>query len=224
LGNSTKFGAKTRRGAGNGAPDSVWCPSQATRELAALEILWRRSAIIHRTVRCATDISGEPTKQRQMCQRSTALNSKKVNSAQVRSQSSKVRMHRTCPVCHQSVRCSKKTKRLQRSTAPNPNGLLMWQAPDSEQCLVRCTIDSNSWNSGWGYKYPNHLYSSNPSLLHFSFNTRAKGKHSKVTIKAFNPLQAPKSTQLLRDLIEDHLCSFVALVAWIAFSFSFLFF
>jgi hypothetical protein len=52
-------------------------------------------------------------------------------------------------------------KRLQRSTAPNPNGVLTWQTPDTEQCHVRCTIglsgvpiDSNSWNSGWGYKYP----------------------------------------------------------------------
>jgi hypothetical protein len=50
-------------------------------------------------------------------------------------------------------------KRLQRSTAPNPNGLLPCQASDNEQCHVRCTtrlsgvpIDSNGWNSGWGYK------------------------------------------------------------------------
>jgi hypothetical protein len=52
-------------------------------------------------------------------------------------------------------------KRLQRSTAPNTNGLLTWQAPDSEQCHVWCAtglsgvpIDINGWNSGWGYKYP----------------------------------------------------------------------
>jgi hypothetical protein len=30
-------------------------------------------------------------------------------------------------------------KGLQRSTAPNPNGWLMWHAPDSEQCSVRYT-------------------------------------------------------------------------------------
>jgi hypothetical protein len=60
-----------------------------------------------------------------------------------------------------------------------------------------------------------------PALL---IQYKSKGKHSKDTIKACNPLQAPKSTQLLRYLREDHLCSFVALVAWIAFSFSFLFF
>jgi hypothetical protein len=57
-----------------------------------------------------------------------------------------------------------------------------------------------------------------PTLL---IQYKSKGKHSEDTIKAFNPLQAPKSTQLLRDLSEDHLCSFVALVAWIAFSFPF---
>jgi hypothetical protein len=47
---------------------------------------------------------------------------------------------------------------------------------------------------------------------------KSKVHHSKDTSKAFNPLQATKSTLLLRDLREDHLCSFVALVAWIAFS------
>jgi hypothetical protein len=129
-----------------------------------------------------------------------------------------------CPV-------QQEDKRLQRSTAPNPNGLLTWQALDSEQCHVRCTtglsgvpIDNNSWNSGWGYKYPQPpLFkpSKPPTLL---IQYKSKGKHSKDTIKAFNPLQAPKSTQLLRDLREDHLCSFVALVAWIAFWFPFLFF
>jgi hypothetical protein len=57
-----------------------------------------------------------------------------------------------------------------------------------------------------------------PTLL---IQYKSKGKHSKDTIKAFNPLQATKSTQLLRDLREYHLCSFVPLVAWIAFSFPF---
>jgi hypothetical protein len=35
-------------------------------------------------------------------------------------------------VCH-------KGRRIQRSTALNPNGRLTWQAPDNEQCHVRCT-------------------------------------------------------------------------------------
>jgi hypothetical protein len=51
-------------------------------------------------------------------------------------------------------------RRLQLSTAPNPNGRLMWHSPDSEQCSFQCTtglsgvlIDNNGWNKGWGYKY-----------------------------------------------------------------------
>jgi hypothetical protein len=46
-------------------------------------------------------------------------------------------------------------KVLQYSTAPNPNGLLTWHAPDNEQCHVWCTtglfgvpIDNNDWNGG----------------------------------------------------------------------------
>jgi hypothetical protein len=42
-------------------------------------------------------------------------------------------------------------KGLQRSSAPNPNDLLTWHAPDSEHCHARCTtglsgvpIDSNN--------------------------------------------------------------------------------
>jgi hypothetical protein len=125
-------------------------------------------------------------------------------------------------------------KRLQRSTALNPNDLLTWRAPDSEQCHVWCTIElscvpvdnkvSQRLEVVGGYKYsqpPPFKPSKPPTLL---IQYKSEGKHSKDTIKSFNPLQAPKSTQLLRDLREDHLCSFIALVAWIAFSFSFLFF
>jgi hypothetical protein len=38
--NSTKFRAKTSISADSGAPDTVRCPGQGTRELAALGILW----------------------------------------------------------------------------------------------------------------------------------------------------------------------------------------
>jgi hypothetical protein len=37
------------------ALDTVWCPGQGTNELATLEFSERRSAIIHRTVRCGPD-------------------------------------------------------------------------------------------------------------------------------------------------------------------------
>jgi hypothetical protein len=44
-----------------GAPDSVRCARLASGELATLGKVWRRTAIIHRTVRWCTGLSGEPT-------------------------------------------------------------------------------------------------------------------------------------------------------------------
>jgi hypothetical protein len=48
-------------GLSGGAPDSVWCARLASGELATLRNVWRRTAIIHRTVRWCTGLSGEPT-------------------------------------------------------------------------------------------------------------------------------------------------------------------
>jgi hypothetical protein len=45
----------------SGAPDSVRCARMDSGELATLGKLWRRTAIIHRTVRWCTRLSGEPT-------------------------------------------------------------------------------------------------------------------------------------------------------------------
>jgi hypothetical protein len=54
-----------------------------------------------------------------------------------------------------------KDKRLQRSTAPNPNGQLTWHTPDNEQYHVRCTTGLSGVPSTatarkmvGGYKYP----------------------------------------------------------------------
>jgi hypothetical protein len=106
-------------------------------------------------------------------------------------------------------------KGLQRSTALNPNDLLMWHAPDSEQCHVRCTtglsgvpIDSNGWNSGWGYKYPQPP-PFKPSKFFETPHSIQEQKHTlQDTSKRSNPLQASKSTQLLSDLREGVLCFF----------------
>jgi hypothetical protein len=72
-------------------------------------------------------------------------------------------------------------KGLQRSTAPNPNGLLASHAPDSEQCHVRCTTRLSGVPSTTTTRIvvgaintPNHHHSSYPSFQPFTFNTRAK--------------------------------------------------
>jgi hypothetical protein len=107
-----------------------------------------------------------------------------------------------CPVLQED-------KGLQRSTARNPNGLLTWQAPDNEQCHVRCTTGLFGVPSAATTRIvvvaintpqpppfkpskffsPSHsIQEQKPSLQH--------------TIKRSNPLHASKSTQLLSDLRE----------------------
>jgi hypothetical protein len=48
-------------GLSGGAPDRVRCARLASGELAALKRFWRRTTIIHRTVRWCTRLSGETT-------------------------------------------------------------------------------------------------------------------------------------------------------------------
>jgi hypothetical protein len=45
----------------SGTPDSVRCGRPASSEQATLWKVWRRTTIIHRTVRWCTGLSGEPT-------------------------------------------------------------------------------------------------------------------------------------------------------------------
>jgi hypothetical protein len=86
-----------------------------------------------------------------------------------------------CPVRHRG-------RRIQRSTATDTNGRVTWQAPDNEQCRVRCAPDcpvgpsiescsflSNDYNSGGGYKYnPNHLHSAHPSIQYIHIQYKSK--------------------------------------------------
>jgi hypothetical protein len=113
-----------------------------------------------------------------------------------------------CPVPH-------KDKGLQRSTAPKPNGWLTWQSPDNEQCHVQCTtglsgvpIDNNGWNSDRSYKYPPTTTIQAIQVFRTSHSILEKRHTLQDTIKGSNPLQVPKSTQVLSDLREDHLCFF----------------
>jgi hypothetical protein len=59
-------------GLSGGVPDSVRCARLASRELATLSKNRRRTAIIHRTVRWCTGLSGEPTVGRAIRRRRVA--------------------------------------------------------------------------------------------------------------------------------------------------------
>jgi hypothetical protein len=80
-------------------------------------------------------MSGEPTEQQ------SPMHNGRLQKWTVRSQKSEQRrqdarnMSGVPPDCPVQL----EDKRLQRSTASNPNGQLTWHAPDPEQCHVRCT-------------------------------------------------------------------------------------
>jgi hypothetical protein len=106
-------------------------------------------------------------------------------------------------------------KVFQRSTAPNPNGLLTWHAPNNEQCHVGCTtglsgvpIDINGWNSGWGYKYPPTTTIQAIQVFSRTHSIQDQKHTLQDTIKRSNPSQASTSTQLFNDLREGVLCFF----------------
>jgi hypothetical protein len=60
------FSSVWHTGLSGGAPDSVRCARLVRGELAALGFRRRHTAIIHRTVRWCTGLSGEPTIARAM--------------------------------------------------------------------------------------------------------------------------------------------------------------
>jgi hypothetical protein len=179
-------------------PDSVRCTREPNSELLTFGNSGSRSAIIHRTVRCA---NGAMAISRQ---RSSVEDIKcaTVRGCTRRSQSTRQKAHRTvyrtCLVHHRTVRwpiCQK----LQRS---NPNGRVMWLAHwtvfgGAPDCPVRHAIAASTNGSfgGWGYKYPQ------PPTIHciqvFSLHTSYKSYsiQYKTQTKRSNPLPSPESLQ-----------------------------
>jgi hypothetical protein len=104
-------------------------PGCGTHELAALGFL-------RATPLKFTGLSGDPTEQQSTLPTVDCVDERTVHRAEVRT----AKLERTglsgvppdCPV-------SQEDKGLQPSTAPNPNDWLMWHAPDSEHCHVRCS-------------------------------------------------------------------------------------
>jgi hypothetical protein len=92
-------------------------------------------------------------------------------------------------------------------------------APD---CPVRHTPAAipNGHFGGLGYKYPQppHFKASKHSLLLIQYKSNTQ--HSKTQIKASDQIKVPKSTLVLRTSEKISLCSFVVLVAWLAFFFA----
>jgi hypothetical protein len=164
-----------RTGLSGAPPDSVRCTREPNSELATFGNSGSRSAIIHRTVRCA---SGATTTSRQ--QSSTEdIKCATVRGCARRSQSTRQKAHRTvymaCPVHHRTIQWPK-CQKLQRSES---NGRVTWLAHrtvsgGAPDCPVRhaTAASTNGSFGGWGYKYPQ------PPTIHciqvFSLHTSYK--------------------------------------------------
>jgi hypothetical protein len=120
----------------SGAPDSVRCTREPNSKLATFGNSGSRSAIIHRTVRCSTGLSGVPTEQRLL--RANGRLQRAVNALQCAQKSEQSqKTHRTvnsdCLVHHRIVRWPRRQK-LQRS---NPNSRVTWLAHQTVRCAMR---------------------------------------------------------------------------------------
>jgi hypothetical protein len=152
-----------RTGLSGVPPDSVRCIREPNSELLTFGNSGSRSAIIHRTVRCSTGLSGVPAEQwllRANGRLQRTLNVLQCATAR-RSQSTRQKAHRTvyrtCPVHHRTVRWPR-CQKLQRSES---NGRVTWLAHrtvsgGATDCPVRhaTAAFTNGSFGGWGYKYP----------------------------------------------------------------------
>jgi hypothetical protein len=144
----------------SGAPDCLvhhrtvsGAPGNQTPNCSPSGILGSRSAIIHRTVRCNTGLSGVPAEQRLL--RANGRLQRALNALQC-AQKSDTRqkahwtIYRTCPMHHRTVRWPRRQK-LQRS---NPNGRVTWLAHrtvsgGTPDCLVRHATTASTKRLVW---------------------------------------------------------------------------
>jgi hypothetical protein len=143
----------------SGVPtDSVRCTREPNFKLLTFRNSGSHSAIIHRTVRCSTGLSGVPAEQRLLhandrLQR--AVNALQCAQKLEQSQKAHRTLYRTCPVHHRTVRWPRRQK-LQQSES---NGRVTWLAHrtvsgGAPDCPVRHATEAltNGSFGGWGYK------------------------------------------------------------------------
>jgi hypothetical protein len=117
-------------------PDCVRCTRDSNSELLTFGNSGSQFAIIHRTVRCSTELSDVPAEQWLLQrQRSPATAFNALQSAQKSGTHQKAHrtVYRTCPVHHRTVRWPRRQK-LQRSES---NGWVTWQAHWTVRCAIR---------------------------------------------------------------------------------------
>jgi hypothetical protein len=195
-------------------PDSVRCTRALDAELATFGKIRGRSAIIHRTVWCA---SGATTTSRATVDYNalnTRLRAQRTEDAQLAHRI----VHRTCPVHHRTAQRPHQSE-LQRS---NPNSLLTWLAHrtvsgGAPAWPVRHATAVFQWPhfGGWVYKYPNQPtfnYIQVSNLQHITRAIAFNSRHSKE-IKS-SPKSGITSNQIVTR--ESDICVLLSSCAWIA--------
>jgi hypothetical protein len=149
-----------RTGLSDVPPDSVRCPGPYVFKLATFGFLESHSAIIHRTVRCATGLSSVPAEQ--WLASATVDSNGRLQREPCADSSRKVRAApEGAPVSEQCLSGAPRSQSSNGRYRQNPNGWVTWLAHrtvsgGAPDCLVRPSTDSlpNGRIGGWGYKYP----------------------------------------------------------------------
>jgi hypothetical protein len=159
--------------------------------------------------------------QRLLAQRSTAQCPDRAT-VRDRSQSRRQRRtgHRTVAVwCGPGLSGAPRCQSSNGRNRQNPNGWVTWLAHQTVRCAHRQQPSPTAVLVVGAINTPNHHHSRHPSIHYSSSNTRAILKHSKTQIKASDQIKVHNSTLVFRTCEKIGLCSFIALVAWLAFFF-----
>jgi hypothetical protein len=152
-------------------PDTVRFTRELEAELATFGKMGGRSAIIHRSVRCASGATATSRATVDCNAFNARLRAQRTEHAQTAHQT----VYRTCPVHHRTAQRPHHSE-LQRSES---NGRLTWlvhrtvssSAPD---CPVRHATAAfqQPYFGGWGYKYLNHPTFNCIQVFHLQHITR----------------------------------------------------
>jgi hypothetical protein len=159
-------------------------PGAVQTELFTFGFLRRRSAIIHRTVRCATRLFSVLAEQRLAS--ATVDSNDRLQREQCADSSRRVRAApEGAPDGEQCLSSAPKCQSSNDRNRQNPNGWVTWLAHRTVRCVHRHT--------------PNHHHSKHPSFSDISFNTRASAINIRYNSKESKPLQVPNTIQTLSD-------------------------
>jgi hypothetical protein len=138
-------------------------------------------------------------------------------------------VNRTCPVHHRTVRFT--TGLSAGPTCQSSNGRTLtvgWRGWRTGQCpvvhrTVRCAIQQQPSPTTTlvigAINTPNHQLFKAPKHSLLLIQYKSNTQHSKTQIKASTQIKVHNSTLVFRTCEKIDLCSFVVLVAWLAFFF-----